>query len=78
MWRSETGLWERDPGAPIGFDAHLMDVAFDPADPQRGYAVGRSGTLLRYGKSWEQDQLPAGFESADLTKVAFAGTAFQK
>jgi hypothetical protein len=73
LWRSETGLWERDPGAPVGFDGNLMDVAFAPNDPSRGYAVGRGGIVLRYGKSWERDQLPAGFENADLTQIAFAG-----
>jgi hypothetical protein len=73
LWRSETGLWERDPGAPIGFDGNLMDVAFAPGDPSRGYAVGRSGVVLKYGKSWEPDQLPAGFGNADLTQIAFAG-----
>ena len=74
LWRSDTGLWEKDPAAPIGFEAHLMDVAFDPANPDRGYAVGRTGALLRYGKSWMQEELPAGFGSADLTQVAFAGS----
>ncbi|MDO8185023.1 hypothetical protein Q5424_20860 [Conexibacter sp. JD483] len=73
LWRSETGLWERDAAAPIAFDGNLMGVAFDPADPQRGYAVGRDGVLLAYGKTWTQETLPAGFERADLTAVAFAG-----
>ena len=74
LWRADTGLWEKDPAAPIGFEAHLMDVAFDPGNPDRGYAVGRTGALLRYGKSWAQEALPAGFGSADLTQVAFAGS----
>ncbi|HST39546.1 MAG TPA: hypothetical protein VLK58_08555, partial [Conexibacter sp.] len=73
LWRKETGLWERDAAAPVAFDGNLMDVAFDPADPQRGYAVGRDGVLLAYGKSWESQPLPAGFERADFTSVAFAG-----
>lgn len=73
LWRSETGLWERDPGAPIGFDGNLMDVAFAPGDPSRGYAVGRSGVILSYGKSWTQDPLPPGFGDMDLTQIAFAG-----
>jgi hypothetical protein len=73
LWRSETGLWERDPGEPPGFDGNLMDVAFAPGDPSRGYAVGRSGVILRYGKSWEPDSLPAGFGNTDLTQIAFAG-----
>jgi hypothetical protein len=73
LWRKETGLWERDAAAPIAFDGNLMGIAFDPADPQRGYAVGRGGVLLAYGKTWTQEQLPAGFEQADLTSIAFAG-----
>jgi hypothetical protein len=74
LWRADTGLWERDPGAPVGFDGNLMDVAFAPGDPNRGYAVGRSGVLLSYGKSWAQDSLPSGFEGADFTQIAFAGS----
>jgi hypothetical protein len=73
QWNAADDLWVQDPGIPIGFEGNLMDVAFDPADPFRGYAVGRTGVLLRYGKSWDQEQLPAGFESADLTSIAFAG-----
>ena len=38
---------------------HLMDVAFAPGNPERGYAVGKAGALLRYGKSWTQDAAPA-------------------
>src|SRR5262249_8250591 len=30
MWRGETGLWEKDPAAPIGFEGNLMGVAFQP------------------------------------------------
>ena len=60
----ETGLWERDPGAPIGFEANLMDVAFEPGNPDRGYAVGTGGALLSYDKSWIQQPLPGGFGSA--------------
>ena len=59
---------------PIGFEGNLMDVAFDPADPIRGYAVGKGGALLAYGKSWDQEALPAGFEGANLTSIAFAGS----
>ena len=74
LWRAETGLWERDPGAPVGFEGHLMDVAFAPGDPERGYAVGKGGVLLRYGKSWTQEALPDGFGAADFTQIAFAGS----
>ena len=73
LWRAETGLWEKDAAAPIAFDGNLMAVAFDPGDPQRGFAVGREGVLLAYGKTWEQQTLPPGFEQADLTSIAFAG-----
>lgn len=77
LWRSETGLWEKDGAAPIAFDGNLMGVAFDrvggDGSAERGYAVGRAGVLLRYGKTWEQEALPAGLEQADLTSVAFAG-----
>jgi len=73
MWRRETGLWERDPGAPIGFEGNLMDVAFAPGDAYRGYAVGKGGVLLRYDKTWIQEPLPDGFATADFTQVAFAG-----
>jgi hypothetical protein len=73
LWRSETGLWEKDGAAPIGFDGNLMGIAFDPGDAQRGYAVGRAGVLLAYGKTWTQETLPPGFDQADFTSVAFAG-----
>ncbi|MGC1853321.1 MAG: hypothetical protein WA687_12865, partial [Solirubrobacterales bacterium] len=74
QWNKADDLWVQDPGIPIGFEGNLMDVAFDPADPDRGYAVGKSGVLLRYGKSWDQESLPAGFEAANLTSIAFAGS----
>lgn len=73
QWRSDTGLWERDPAAPVGVEANFTGLAFDPADGQRGYAVGKEGTLLAYGKTWEQVALPAGFEAADFTAITFAG-----
>ncbi|MDQ6751197.1 MAG: hypothetical protein M3Z33_10645, partial [Actinomycetota bacterium] len=74
LWRADTGLWEKDPAAPIGGEANLMDIAFAPGDPQRGYAVGKEGALLRYGKSWTQEALPAGVGTPDFTQVAFAGS----
>ncbi|HEX7290630.1 MAG TPA: hypothetical protein VF250_05810, partial [Conexibacter sp.] len=79
-WTRATRLWESDPGAPFDFVGQLMGIAFDPANPDRGYAVGRAGVLLRYGKSWEQEQLPPAVAGTgplggppDLTSVAFAG-----
>ena len=46
QWNAADDLWVADPGVPIGFEGNLMDVAFDPADPDRGYAVGKGGVLL--------------------------------
>ncbi len=83
MWRWDraTGLWEPDPGAPFDFQAHLTGVAFQPGNPERGYAVGRGGTLLRYDKSWTSEELPAELRASgpqdgpeDLMGVAFAGS----
>ncbi len=75
VWRGETGLWEKDPAAPLnGFQGNLLGIAFDPTEPAVGYAVGLGGTLLRYGKSWTQEQLPSGFSEANFTSVAFAGS----
>ncbi len=74
QWNAADDLWIQDPGIPIGFEGNLMDVAFDPADPDRGYAVGKGGVLLRYGKSWDQEALPAGYAGASLTSIAFAGS----
>ncbi len=73
IWRSETGLWEPDPAAPLGFHGNLTAIAFSPLDPAIGYAVGKQGTLLTYDKTWTQQALPPGLEQADFTSVAFAG-----
>jgi hypothetical protein len=74
MWNRADDLWVPDPGVPIGFEGNLMDIAFDPADPARGYAVGKGGVLLGYGKGWDPEPPPPGFESANLTSIAFAGS----
>jgi hypothetical protein len=74
LWRSETGLWERDPAEPRNFDGNLLGVAFDPNDPERGYAVGQGGVLLGYGKEWTQEALPAQAVGASFTSIAFAGS----
>lgn len=74
LWRSDTGLWERDPAAPIGFEKNMLDVAFEPGNPSRGYAVGKEGTIMRYDKSWLPDTVPAAYQTADFTSIAFAGT----
>ena len=39
----------------VNFRGNLLGIAFDPSNPARGYAVGQEGVLLRYGKSWTQD-----------------------
>jgi hypothetical protein len=75
IWRAETGLWEKDPASPLGgFQGNLLGIAFSAANPALGYAVGLGGTLLRYGKSWTQEQLPSGFSEANFTSVSFSGS----
>jgi hypothetical protein len=73
LWRAETGLWEPDPAKPFNFIGNLTAIAFQPGEPQRGYAVGKQGVLLSYGKAWEQMTLPAELQQANFTSVAFAG-----
>jgi hypothetical protein len=72
QWNAGDGLWIADPGVPIGFEGNLTGVAFDRNDSSRGFAVGKDGVLLRYGKSWEQESLPAGFAGKSFTSIAFA------
>jgi hypothetical protein len=74
LWRGETGLWEKDPATPFNFRGNLLGVAFDPNDPDRGYAVGQGGVLLGYGKSWTQEPLPPQVAGANFTSIAFAGS----
>ena len=75
LWRGETGLWEPDPAIPYNFRGNLIGIAFDPNNPSRGYAVGESGVLLRYGKSWSQETaLPDEVAGASFTSIAFAGS----
>jgi hypothetical protein len=73
QWTRSDDLWIADPGVPIGFEGNLTGVAFDPGNPDRGFAVGKDGALLRFGKSWEQDALPPGFGGRSFTSIAFAG-----
>ena len=73
LWRAETGLWEPDPAKPFNFIGDLTAIAFDPSQPLLGYAVGKQGALLRYGKSWEQVPLPPELQQANFTSIAFAG-----
>jgi hypothetical protein len=79
LWRGETELWERDPATPIDFRGNLLGVAFDPANPSRGYAVGTTevgsgGVLLRYGKTWTEEAVPPEAQGASLLGIAFAGS----
>jgi hypothetical protein len=76
LWRADTGLWEPDPARPPNLVLpNLTGVAFDPADPSRGYAIGKQATLLRYGKEWEQETLPADLDPlANFSSIAFAGS----
>jgi hypothetical protein len=85
LWRGETGRWEQDPAQPLNFTGNLLGIAFDPANPSRGYAVGEQGVLLRYGKTWQQEpesSIPEAAQGASFTSVAFAGSealvAFRK
>jgi hypothetical protein len=73
VWRAQTGLWEPDPAAPYNFIGNLTGIAFSPSDPGVGYAVGKQGVLLKFGKSWEQVSLPAQLQQVDFTSIAFAG-----
>jgi hypothetical protein len=75
LWRASTGLWEPDPGAPTNLiRGNFTGIAFDPSEPARGYAVGKQGLLLGYGRRWTQEQLPAGVDpEANITSIAFAG-----
>ncbi|HXC46213.1 MAG TPA: hypothetical protein VNU24_06365 [Solirubrobacteraceae bacterium] len=83
LWRAETGLWEPDPATPYNFVGNLTGIAFSSSEPNLGYAVGKQGVLLRYGKTWTQEPtcapgvpepcLPAELTQANFTSVAFAG-----
>jgi hypothetical protein len=75
LWRRDTGLWEPDPAKPPNLAlVNLTGIAFDPGDPQRGYAIGKQGLLLAYGKEWTQEPLPAGVDpQANFSSIAFAG-----
>ncbi|HZO07637.1 MAG TPA: hypothetical protein VFB52_14705, partial [Solirubrobacterales bacterium] len=75
-WQKKTGLWQPDPGAPANMTrGNMTGVAFDPAKPSRGYAIGQQGVLLGYGREWKQEALPPGVPAeANLTSIAFAGS----
>ena len=75
LWRASTGLWEPDPGVPPNLiRGNFTAIAFDPNEPERGYAVGKQGLLLAYGKRWTQEKIPAGLSpEINITSIAFAG-----
>ncbi|HEX7245533.1 MAG TPA: hypothetical protein VF245_08220 [Solirubrobacterales bacterium] len=75
LWQKATGLWEPDPAAPPNLvRANFTAIAFDPNDASRGYAVGKQGLLLAYGRQWTQEALPEGVPAeANFTSVTFAG-----
>jgi hypothetical protein len=83
VWRAETGLWEPDPAKPLNLVQNLNAIAFSPTNPDRGYAVGAQGTLLRFGKTWEQEPtcgadvtqmcLSPELQDVTFTSVSFAG-----
>lgn len=73
VWEAATDAWETDPAAPLGFRGQLTAIAFSPQHPEVGYAVGKQGVLLGYGKTWTQEALPEGLANANFTSVAFAG-----
>ncbi|HEY0344348.1 MAG TPA: hypothetical protein VGC59_06860 [Solirubrobacteraceae bacterium] len=71
--RDQSAFWS--PASHAAGTADLLDVAFDPADAERGYAVGRSGTVMRRGADgeWAAERLPGNAADADVYAVAFAG-----
>jgi hypothetical protein len=75
VWQKATGLWQTDPAAPPNLArANFTGIAFDPDKPSRGYAVGKQGVLLGYGRQWKQEALPPGVpREANFTSLAFAG-----
>jgi photosystem II stability/assembly factor-like uncharacterized protein len=75
IWRAATDLWEPDQSAPPNLiRGNFNGIAFDPSEPGRGYAVGKQGLLLGYGKRWTQEPLPAEVNpEVNFTAIAFAG-----
>ena len=73
VWRTETGLWGSGPGQAAQLPREPQRGRLDPSNPDIGYAVGKQGVLLAWGKTWTQQALPASVAQAQLTSVAFAG-----
>jgi hypothetical protein len=76
VWQKATGLWETDPAEPPNlYRANFTGIAFQPGEPNRGYAVGKQGLLLGYGRRWTQETLPPEVNAeVNFTSVAFAGS----
>jgi len=74
-WQKATELWQPDPGAPPNLArANFTGIAFDPDRPSRGYAIGKQGVLLGFGREWRREALPPGVPAeANFTSIAFAG-----
>jgi hypothetical protein len=76
MWRLQpsSGNWTPDPGTPAQLTADLTAIAFSPSDSNRGYVVGKDGTILSFSNGvWATDTPPAGLANADFSSVTFAG-----
>ncbi len=75
VWQKATALWEPDPAKPRTLTrANFTGIAFDPNKPSRGYAVGKQGLLLGFGRRWTQEALPPGVPpEANFSSIAFAG-----
>jgi hypothetical protein len=73
VWQATTDQWEPDPAKPYNFVGNLTAIAFDPDNPSLGYAVGKQGALLQFGKTWTQVSLPGPLQSVNFTSVTFAG-----
>jgi hypothetical protein len=83
VWRADTGLWEPDPATPYNFIGNLTAIAFSEGEPELGYAVGKQGVLLKYGKTWEpissvegenlEHELKIPEQDLNFTSVTFAG-----
>jgi hypothetical protein len=75
LWNGETKFWEPDPAlSPNLTRANFTGIAFAPDDPTRGYAIGKQGLLLAYGRTWTREALPSAVPAeANLTSIAFAG-----
>jgi len=75
VWQRATALWQPDPAKPRTLTrANFTGIAFDPTNPSRGYAIGKQGLLLAYGRRWTQESLPSGVPpEANFSSIAFAG-----